>query len=371
MVAGSDVRGGAPSARVKLKLHRAPFLAAAMLSLAYGVWMGLLRLGWALPLPWPDQLILHGPLMVGGFLGTLIGIERAVGLGRRWAYAAPFCTAAGSLALVLGPPGPAGPMLITGGSLVVVAVFVSILLRHTTAFTGVMLAAAMSWALGNGQWLAGASIHRVVFWWIAFVVLTIAGERLELNRVMRPSPAALTAFACATALVMAGAFIAWARPAVGSRVIGAGLVAVSVWLGTYDIARRTIRQRRETRFIAVCLLSGYAWLAVGGTVAFATGAALPGTAYDAVLHAVFLGFAFAMIFGHALIVFPAILGAPMPFTRAFYGPLIALHASVALRLIGDFVESLARLRAWGGLLNAAALLTFVVVVLWIHARESL
>src|SRR5262249_38606214 len=141
---------------------------------------------------------------------------------------------------------------------------------------------------------------------------------------------------------------------------GAGLAGISVWLGTYDIARRTIRQHRETRFIAVCLLSGYVWLGVGGIVAAATGAAVPGAAYDAILHAVFLGFAFAMIFGHPPIVFPAILGAPMPFTPTLYGPLIALHASVALRLIGDLIEPLARLRSWGGLLNAAALLLFVV-----------
>jgi hypothetical protein len=345
---------------VTWKLHRAPFLLAAMLSLAYGVWMGLLRLGWALPLPWPDQLILHGPLMVGGFLGTLIGLERAVGLGRRWAYAAPLCTATGSLALVLGPPGPAGPMLITAGSLVVVAVFVSIVLRHATAFTGVMLVAAVAWTIGNGQWLAGASIYRIVFWWIAFVVLTIAGERLELTRMLRPPPAALITFACGMTLVVAGAFIASARPAIGSRVVGAGLAGISIWLGTYDIARRTIRQRRETRFIAICLLSGYVWLAVAGIIAFGTGAASPGAHYDAVLHAVFLGFAFAMIFGHALIIFPAILGVPMPFTPALYVPLVVLHASVVLRLIGDLIEPLARLRSWGGVLNAAALLLFVV-----------
>jgi hypothetical protein len=67
-----------------------------------------------------------------------------------------------------------------------------------------------------------------------------------------------------------------------------------------------------------------------------------------------------MIFGHAPILFPAILGTPMPFTPAPYGPLIALHASVAVRLVGDLIEPLARLRGWGGLLNAATLLLFVV-----------
>jgi hypothetical protein len=46
---------------------RLPLVASALLSLAWGVWLGLLRLGWILPLPWPDQLVLHGPLMIGGY----------------------------------------------------------------------------------------------------------------------------------------------------------------------------------------------------------------------------------------------------------------------------------------------------------------
>jgi hypothetical protein len=33
-------------------------------------------------------------------------------------------------------------------------------------------------------------------------------------------------------------------------------------LATFDIARRTVRQSGVTRFIAVCLLSGYVWLGV-------------------------------------------------------------------------------------------------------------
>lgn len=331
-----------------------------MLSLAYGVWLGLLRLGWALPLPWPDQLILHGPLMVGGFLGTVIGLERAVGIGRRWAYAAPLCTAVGSIALVFGPPGPAGPLLITIGSLIVVAIFVSVLRRHATAFTAVMTLGAVAWVAGNVHWLAGAAIYRVVFWWIAFVVLTIAGERLELNRLLRPTAAARAIFGGAVVLVTVGAAIAAAQPAVGVRIVGAGLLAVGLWLALLDIARRTIRQHGETRFIAVSLLSGYAWLGVGGVIALVTAASAPGVEYDALLHAVFLGFAVAMIFGHAPIVFPAILGAPMPFTRAFYGHLALLHASVAVRLAGDLVEPFARARSWGGLLNALALVLFVV-----------
>jgi hypothetical protein len=66
-----------------------------------------------------------------------------------------------------------------------------------------------------------------------------------------------------------------------------------------------------------------------------------------------------MIFGHAPIVFPAVLGKALPYRSTFYVHLAILHASVALRLAGDVVEDLARYRAWGGLLNGIALFVFV------------
>ena len=63
---------------MRLAARRVPLLAVGLLSMACGMWLGLVRLGWNLPLPWQDQLIAHGPLMVCGFLGTLISLERAV-----------------------------------------------------------------------------------------------------------------------------------------------------------------------------------------------------------------------------------------------------------------------------------------------------
>ena len=67
------------------------FMALAGLSLLAGLWAGMLRLSWPLPLLASTVLPNHGPLMVTGFLGTLIGLERAVALKRRWPYGAPLC----------------------------------------------------------------------------------------------------------------------------------------------------------------------------------------------------------------------------------------------------------------------------------------
>lgn len=62
-------------------MPRLPFLMLGAVSLLTGLAAGLARLGWNLPsLAWAD---IHGPLMVCGFFGTVIGLERAVALNRR------------------------------------------------------------------------------------------------------------------------------------------------------------------------------------------------------------------------------------------------------------------------------------------------
>src|SRR5262245_36093429 len=120
--------------------------------MGYGIWLGLVRLGWILPLPWPDQLILHGPLMISGFLGTLISVERAIGVAKRWAYIAPSCTAAGALVLVVGPPNSIGPLLWVAASALVVLLFLGVCRRQPSLFVATMLAGAICWFIGNVEW---------------------------------------------------------------------------------------------------------------------------------------------------------------------------------------------------------------------------
>jgi hypothetical protein len=144
-------------------------------------------------------------------------------------------------------------------------------------------------------------------------------------------------------------------------VLGAGLILLTLWLLRYDIARRTVRAQGLPRFSAACLLSGYAWLLVAGALALAAGdPGEGGFAYDAVLHAVFLGFVFSMVFGHAPIILPAVARLPVPFNRRFYLPLILLHAALAVRVCGDLSQS-PDARRWGGMLGAAAILAFLGV----------
>lgn len=340
-------------------LRRLPMMAVALVSMACGAWLGLVRIGWRLPLPWPDQLVAHGPLMVCGFLGTLISLERAVALGSVWGYAAPVLVAAGALTLDL-PIGPFGPLLITLGSVALVAIFVRLLARQPALFMWTMALGAVAWLVGNALWLDRTAIYRVVYWWMAFLVLTIAGERLELNRVLRPTRATRATFAASIAVVLAGVGIGVRQADVGVRVVGAGLIALTGWLTRFDVARRTVRQHGLTRYIAVGLLAGYVWLGFGGALAVVTGVPPTGLVYDATLHAVFLGFVMSMVFAHAPVIFPAVLGRPLPFGSRFYAHLAVLHVSVLVRVTGDLVDGLGRWRYWGGMLNAVALLVFVL-----------
>jgi hypothetical protein len=343
---------------MRLAAGRVPMLVIGLLPMACGMWLGLVRLGWNLPLPWEDQLIAHGPLMVCGFLGTLISLERAVALGSKWGYAAPVFVAGGAVMLGLGPLGAFGPMLITAGSVVMVAIFVAVWRRQASLFVVTMTMGA-TWTTGNVQWLGGAPMFRVVFWWLAFLVLMIAGERLELNRVLRPTSAVRSAFVLAIVTVLGGVAAARWWPEPGVRALGVGLLALTWWLACHDVARRTVRQGSITRFMAVCLLGGYVWLGVGGAIAAITGVAMPGLLYDAMLHAVFLGFVISMVFAHAPVIFPAVLDLPLVYRPAFYLHVAVLHVSLILRVVGDLVDTLGRWRVWGGLLNAAALLLFM------------
>jgi hypothetical protein len=294
--------------------------------------------------------------MICAFFGVVISLERAVAIGRRWAYAGSLFAGLGGIATIAGATSIA-PWLFLLGSLVLLAATVDVLRRQTAMFTFTLTLGALSWATGNALWALGATVHAVVPWWIAFLILTIAGERLELSRFLPPSPFAQRAFALILAGIVAG--LPGTATAWGPSVFGGSLFALALWLGKQDIARRTVRNKGLTRFIAVCLLSGYAWLAVGGAIIVAAGGLAPGSpAYDAALHALALGFVFAMVFGHAPIIFPAVLRVAVPYHPTFYLPLAVLHLSLAVRLAGDATAQFDWIRI-GGALNALALVAFI------------
>lgn len=341
---------------------RVPLLMAGFVSLIVGALAGLARLGWSVPEAAALAAGMHGPLMISGFFGTVIGLERAVALRRPLFYLAPLVSGAAGIALALGVGGVLAPWLLGAAGAVLLGASVGVFLRQRAAFTLTLALAAGAWFVGNLLWAGGLAFAVVLPWWMAFLVLTIAGERLELSRMLPPSPPAQRLFAAIVAIMLAAAAATAFAPRAAHALFALSLVGIALWLLRQDIARRTVKQRGLTRFIAVCLLGGYAWLALGGLVALLTDSAAAGTpGHDAYVHAVLLGFVFSMVLGHAPIILPAVLRLRMAYHAAFYIPLAALHASLALRLAGDALGNMP-MRSLGGLLNALALLLFIATM---------
>ncbi|MCK9283791.1 MAG: hypothetical protein M0P39_05860 [Rhodocyclaceae bacterium] len=339
---------------------RLPMLLLGMLSLVVGVLAGLARLGLEVPVVAQINAGGHGALMIAAFFGTVISLERAVALARGWPYLAPLCAGIGGTLLVAGAPLVLAQSAFVLAAAVLCAASAWIVRQQPALFTLTLAIGAAAWLGGNGVWLAGSDLSAAVPFWIDFLLLTIAGERLELTRFMPVQALARRLFVAIVAVIAFGTLLS--GYANGLRLHALGLLALALWLLRYDIARRTVRQQGLTRFIAVCLLSGYLWLGVAGLLGLGGAFAAGHVWRDAALHAVFLGFVFSMVLGHAAIIFPAVMQVKIPYHAAFYLPLLALHASLLLRLAAGLADYWA-LRPWSGIANALALLLFILTIL--------
>jgi hypothetical protein len=355
---------------MKLNHSPIPLLVLAILSLLAALWAGLMRLGWHLPALTPSLAMLHGPLMISGFLGTLITLERAVAMKRKWMYVPPLLSGLGWLIATIFPKLPFGMILLALASLGGVAILTEIIRREFALHTVTMFLGMFAWLTGNILWIFGWQIYQVVFLWMAFLVLTIVGERLELSRVLHPSAMQQILFSVIIATFITGIMTALFNLQLGTRLSGLGLLLFPLWSLRNDIAWRNIRHKLPlTRYIAWCLVLGFLWLGISGGLSLGFGAQVAGPRYDAMLHTVFIGFVISMIFGHAPIIFPAILGIPINFQPVFYIHLGLLHISLLLRVVADYAN-LFTLRMWGGLLNEAAILLFIAITI-LSIRKSL
>lgn len=339
-----------------------PVLLAVIAALLLaGIAGGLLRAG-AVPAGlaaahWAGRVAAwHGTLMVGGFMGTLIGIERAVALQHPLAWAAPVGSAAAASAFVLGLPALGGWLMVAGATAFVGANAL-LVARQPAHHTALLLVAAITWLAGNALAVSGAGGSGVLPCWFAFLLLTVAAERLEMTRLLKRRPASQPLLATVVAALLAGAGGSSIDPVAGGVAYGVALVSLAAWLLVFDIARRTVRAEGLPRYMALCLLGGQLWLVVGGIAWAAWSLGEP--VRDAALHAIGLGFLGCMVLGHAPVILPAVARIKLAFGRAFYVPLVALHLSLLVRLGPGLAD--VRWRAAGAILNVLALGVFVAV----------
>ena len=350
-------------------LARAPLLVLGLAALVTGVLAGLARVGVVVPDFGAMQAGAHAALMICAFFGTVISLERAVALGGLWPYLGPALAGGAGVLLLLGGPLVVAQSLFVLASSVLLSGSLVVTKKQMALFTVMLAVGAGCWLAGNLVWISTGNLHAAIPLWLAFLVLTIAGERLELTRFLPARPAAAPSFVAISSVILAGALVAPFADATGLVIFAAGLLALAAWLLVFDIARHTAGQHGLTRFIGVCLLTGYVWLGAGALAGLAGGFSPASPLHDTAMHAVALGFVFAMVFGHAAIIFPAVLKVKIPYHPFFYVPLALLHLSLALRVFGGLTDSLA-LRQWGALANAATLAVFIATMIASVIRGS-
>src|SRR6266542_1415727 len=132
-------------------LQRVPLLILGFAGLFVGAGAGLARLDWSVPTAIAAVAALHGPLMICGFFGVVIALERAVAIGRYWAYLGPLLAGAGCVAAVAGAASIAAWFFVAG-SLVLLAASIDIFRRQTALFTFTLALGAACWTVGNSLW---------------------------------------------------------------------------------------------------------------------------------------------------------------------------------------------------------------------------
>lgn len=360
-VTAPSSRGRAESARGRLAL-----LALGGACLMAGLNAALVRLDIWAPVASTRAGDVHGQLMVLGFLGTLISLERAQALRQNWAYLAPALLGLGGLALLTPAPVLLGQLLLIEGCALFVVVYLALWKRAPRPLVAVQVLSAIL-ALGGAVVAVLAGVVPAVLWLAGFVVLTIAAERAELAQVFMGPRAEATILWLSVALTVAlASALVW--PLVGKRLVGIALLACVGWLLARDVVRRQLRLSGQRRYIAVALLAGYVNLAVAGVVLVVRGLAADQGAYDVVVHGVFLGFAVSMVMAHAPVILPAVLSRPLPYRPVLYLPLALLHAGLVARFCGA-LAGFTTLWQIGGAITVTAMLVFVVTAATLAVRR--
>lgn len=354
-------------------LARRLLLFVGGLCLLFGLDAALLRTGTPAPVESASLADLHGALMLFGFLGTVISLERAVAVQhhsfrfRKLAYLSPLLSALATITLIasavadLNVDYQFAAFLWAAAFLVLVIMYAAIWRVQPGAALALQILGAVAALSGALLWGRGYTIPAILPWWTAFLVFTIVGERLELARVAFIGKMAENRVVIEALFLQIALLLTLFSPNLGYALLGASLLALMLDMAAHDVARRVIKTTGITRFGAVCMLTGYFWGAVSGAFWLIYGQTFGGFSYDVVVHALTLGFAMAMIFAHVSVIAPAIAGRPIPYTPVFWVIFALLETGLVLRFIA---AARAATHAWtlGAVMNVVTVLLFALTV---------
>lgn len=347
--------------------HRFFFLACAGLSLLVGLAAGASLLGVGFS-PASSVAADHGPLLVFGFVGSAIGLERAVAVRTRWAWVGPIFHAAGFVGIVGGLPRQVPALCFAAGFIVLGFIYATIHRRQAALSiivqaTGVIggVAAALLWAMTP-------AFSTAMPLCVLYVVATIIGERMELARITIVGAQADKRITLWVLGLAALSVVYILSPAVGYRAMGAALIGISVATVRVDVAKNLVRSRGLPRYAAACMLAAYFWLALGGYFWLLYGES-SGFAYDASVHAIFLGFVMSMIFAHAPFIITSVIRRHLPYHPVLFFPVVVLHGGLALRILADVLSHTVAYQV-GGVITIVAVVVFLACGVTLTVKEA-
>jgi hypothetical protein len=337
-------------------------LPLVLIGLLAGISGGWIRLG-SVIIPLTEGAAQHGLLMVGGFLGTLISLERGMVMKQKIWFLVPIVSGLSSLFFIVGKS-EIGIILLMAASLGLSAIMHLQSVRHPHFHSYLIYLGAVCWFLGNYLVWYHRLIAAGTTWWIGFLLFTILGERLELSQFL-PVPAwskkLLAALAGLFLIGLLVPFHGW-----GNEILGVASVLLSAWLLYFDMAKVASKKGHQFRYIGIGLHMGYVWLMIHGLILLSMeGQALY---YDLLLHTFFLGFTFSMIWAHAPIIFTLIFGIrETPYHRILWWGWGIFQLTLAGRIASSGLE-LMEWRKFFGVANGWAILGMFAlmagIVIW-------
>lgn len=296
--------------------------------------------------------------MVGGFLGTLISLERAMVMKNKFWLLVPFISGLSIPAMLwLGWP-TVGIALLLMASLGLMGIMYLQTVKHPVLYQYIMSIGAASWILGNFVLINTGLVAAAVPWWMGFLLLTIVGERLELSKFLPTPKWAKKGLLWILVLFVFSMWIPFHGS--GNLLMGFSVILISVWLLYFDMAKIASKKTDQFKYIGVGLRVGYLWLFFNGLILIFY--SLHPLYYDLFLHTFFLGFTFSMIWAHAPIILPMVLN----IKEKPYHPILWIGWSIfQLSLVGRIISSILKapdLRSVFGFINGWSILTMFALM---------
>src|SRR5688572_2573255 len=266
-----------PAPKSITKKEQLPIVLFAMICLLSGLWSGLNRIGWDIALlPLTPH---HGAIMVGGFLGTLITLEKIIPLKKKILYLIPVLNALSVIFFFFSQPKIAVYALVVS-SIALSFVFLYYFRLQRSLIYVLMFFGAVCWIVGNILVLT-TSFYPLAFpWWAAFALFIIAAERLELMKFLPVSQFNKNIFVLLLLCFLVGVLFSF--HGTGNLICGLALIGTSIWLMRHDMIAINIKKTGLPKFVAISLCAGYMALLLTGIFFFSLSDQW--LTYDAIVH---------------------------------------------------------------------------------------